>query len=356
MKGSHTTQRICPLKIRWEDFEEAYYHFQEHPINLQENIEQHGQDSTNTTNGNSLYPDRRQTLEESLTKFMVESAKRHEENSNIIKEIRASTDAAIRNQGASIKTLEIQIGQMSKVLQERGIEALVDLGASVSVMPFSTYSNLGLVSILQTLSNFSLKIYLGMSGRKDMVSRGSKGHRHPQVGNRNFFQDKLLYSAFDTAYGPDPIQRIADELDLEVEIDFTWSRGFGSVEPDRPSILFLSSNILVMVRRISIVALVESWPCCSIFSSRLIGCSELCVFASNLSSVYYLVEFLNFSPEVVGAWGYIAASPSDVQYFWILKDVLVGNGTFRCKCEQLEGKMEKARSIIDLEVNLWNMK
>ncbi|GJY16253.1 ribonuclease H-like domain-containing protein [Tanacetum coccineum] len=155
---------------------------------------------------------------------MAESAKRHEENSNIIKEIRASTDAAIRNQGASIKTLEIQIGQMSKVLQERGFgslpsstetnprdqvksistakadfseirrigrlqnfgcddwreaqdvkildtydhslpqkekdpgsftlpcfihnicfdKALVDLGASVSVMPFSTYTNLGL--------------------------------------------------------------------------------------------------------------------------------------------------------------------------------------------------------------------
>ncbi|GJZ20131.1 reverse transcriptase domain-containing protein [Tanacetum coccineum] len=33
-------------------------------------------------------------------------------------------DAAIRNQGASIKTLEIQIGQMSKVLQERGFRSL----------------------------------------------------------------------------------------------------------------------------------------------------------------------------------------------------------------------------------------
>ncbi|GJZ08848.1 hypothetical protein Tco_0543131 [Tanacetum coccineum] len=33
-------------------------------------------------------------------------------------------DAAIRNQGASIKTLEIQIGQMSKVLQERGFGSL----------------------------------------------------------------------------------------------------------------------------------------------------------------------------------------------------------------------------------------
>ncbi|GJZ22707.1 hypothetical protein Tco_0559746 [Tanacetum coccineum] len=50
--------------------------------------------------------------------------KRHEENSNIIKEIRASTDAAIQNQGASIKTLELQIGQVSKVLQERGFGSL----------------------------------------------------------------------------------------------------------------------------------------------------------------------------------------------------------------------------------------
>ncbi|GJW35190.1 putative reverse transcriptase domain-containing protein [Tanacetum coccineum] len=55
---------------------------------------------------------------------MTKSAKRHEENSNIIKEIRASIDAAIRNQGASIKTLEIQIRQMSKVLQERGFGSL----------------------------------------------------------------------------------------------------------------------------------------------------------------------------------------------------------------------------------------
>ncbi|GJR45249.1 retrovirus-related pol polyprotein from transposon TNT 1-94 [Tanacetum coccineum] len=71
-------------------------------------------------------------MEESLRKFMSKSAKRHEENSNLIKEIRASTNAAIRNQGASIKTLEIQIGQMSKVLQERGFGSL----------PSSTETNL----------------------------------------------------------------------------------------------------------------------------------------------------------------------------------------------------------------------
>ncbi|GJU74932.1 hypothetical protein Tco_1266337 [Tanacetum coccineum] len=63
-------------------------------------------------------------MEDTLSKFMSESTKRHEENSNLIKEIRASTDAAIRNQGASIKTLEIQIGKMSKVLQERGFGSL----------------------------------------------------------------------------------------------------------------------------------------------------------------------------------------------------------------------------------------
>ncbi|GJS08445.1 hypothetical protein Tco_0365241 [Tanacetum coccineum] len=71
-------------------------------------------------------------MEDTLSKFMSESAKRHEENSNLIKEIQAMTDAAIRNQGASIKTLEIQIGQMSKVLQERGFGSL----------PSSTETNL----------------------------------------------------------------------------------------------------------------------------------------------------------------------------------------------------------------------
>ncbi|GJT31615.1 hypothetical protein Tco_0922034 [Tanacetum coccineum] len=75
-------------------------------------------------NANPSYQEQRQSMEDTLSKFMTESAKRHKENSNLIKEIRASTDAAIRNQGASIKTLEIQIGQMSKVLRERGFGSL----------------------------------------------------------------------------------------------------------------------------------------------------------------------------------------------------------------------------------------
>ncbi|GJR48597.1 retrovirus-related pol polyprotein from transposon TNT 1-94 [Tanacetum coccineum] len=77
-KGSHYT-KDCPLKEEGKTLEEAYY---------------------------------------------IQFAKRHEENSNIIKEIRASTDATIRNQGASLKTLEIQIGQMSKVLQKKGFRSL----------------------------------------------------------------------------------------------------------------------------------------------------------------------------------------------------------------------------------------
>ncbi|GJQ90591.1 ribonuclease H-like domain-containing protein [Tanacetum coccineum] len=77
------------------------------------------------SNANPSYQDRRQSMEDTLSKFMSESSKRHKENSNLIKEIRATINAAIRNQGASIKTLEIQIGQMSKVLQERGFGSLL---------------------------------------------------------------------------------------------------------------------------------------------------------------------------------------------------------------------------------------
>ncbi|GJS43138.1 hypothetical protein Tco_0568181 [Tanacetum coccineum] len=165
-------------------------------------------------NVNPSYQERRQCMEDTLSKFISELTKRHEENSNMVKEIRASTDAAIRNQRASIKTLEIQIGQMSKnrtlmyktrqmtipflshlngyyCEEKKGSygpqfseayseashinnsiprkekdpgsftlpyfinnvcfdNALVDLGASVSVMPLSTYLNLGLGKLAHT--------------------------------------------------------------------------------------------------------------------------------------------------------------------------------------------------------------
>ncbi|GJU85336.1 reverse transcriptase domain-containing protein [Tanacetum coccineum] len=59
------------------------------------------------------------TLEESLSMFMAEIGKRHDEHSNLIKELRASTDFALRNQKASIKTLEIEVRQMSIILHKK---------------------------------------------------------------------------------------------------------------------------------------------------------------------------------------------------------------------------------------------
>ncbi|GKF22509.1 hypothetical protein Tco_0074831, partial [Tanacetum coccineum] len=122
-KGPHYTKDY-PQKEEGKTLEEAYYTQFGAPYQLRGQYRAAWPGFYQRNNGNSSYLDRRPSLEESLTKFMAESAKRHEENSNIIKEIQASIDATIRNQGASIKTLEIQIGQMRKVLQERGFGSL----------------------------------------------------------------------------------------------------------------------------------------------------------------------------------------------------------------------------------------
>ncbi|GJZ99090.1 hypothetical protein Tco_0671641, partial [Tanacetum coccineum] len=121
-EGPHYT-KDCPQKEKGKTLEEAYYTQFGGPF------QGGGYRATflgyyQRNNVNPSYQERRQTMEETLSKFMSESAKRHKENSNLIKEIRATSDAAIRNQGASIKALEIQIGQMSKVLQERGFRSL----------------------------------------------------------------------------------------------------------------------------------------------------------------------------------------------------------------------------------------
>ncbi|GJT39748.1 hypothetical protein Tco_0939613 [Tanacetum coccineum] len=122
-KGPYYT-KIVHKRKKEKTLEEAYYTQFGAPYQSKGQYRAAGPGFYQRNNENSSYPDRRPSLEESLTKFMAESAKRHEENSNIIKEIRASTDVAIRNQGALIKTLDIQIGQTSKVLQERGFGSL----------------------------------------------------------------------------------------------------------------------------------------------------------------------------------------------------------------------------------------
>ncbi|GJT44464.1 mitochondrial proton/calcium exchanger protein-like protein isoform X1 [Tanacetum coccineum] len=210
-KGPHYT-KDCPLKEEGKTLEEAYYTQFGGPF-------QGGGYRATTlgfyqrNNTNPSYQEQRQSMEDTLSKFMGELAKRHEKNSNLIKEIRALIDASIRNQGASIKTLEIQIRQMSKnsTLLYKSIRtmipfpshldnhyyeekegnygpkfakayrashindtiprnekdlgsftlpcyinnvcfdnALVDLKASVSVMPLLTYLNLGLGELAYT--------------------------------------------------------------------------------------------------------------------------------------------------------------------------------------------------------------
>ncbi|GJW42367.1 hypothetical protein Tco_0071166 [Tanacetum coccineum] len=121
--GPHYT-KDCPLKGEGKTFEEAYYTRFRVPFPQGERYIATTPGFYQRDNANPSYQERRQTTEESLSKFMAESAKRHDENSNLIKEIQAAMDSAIRNQGASIKALEIQIREMSKVLQERGSGSL----------------------------------------------------------------------------------------------------------------------------------------------------------------------------------------------------------------------------------------
>nr|GEW62790.1 hypothetical protein [Tanacetum cinerariifolium] len=114
-KGPHYTKDYPQIK-EGKTLEEAYY------TQFDVSFPQGGQyraglqDSTKGAVETLRIKKRRQSMEESMSKFMAEFSKRHEENSNLIKEIRASTDAAIRNRDSSIKALEIQIVQMSKVL------------------------------------------------------------------------------------------------------------------------------------------------------------------------------------------------------------------------------------------------
>ncbi|GJU89198.1 hypothetical protein Tco_1301621 [Tanacetum coccineum] len=85
-KGPHYT-KDCPQKEEGKILEESFYTQFGAPYQPGGQYRAAGQGFYQRNNGNSSYPDRRPIQEESLTKFMAESAKRHKENSNIIKEI-----------------------------------------------------------------------------------------------------------------------------------------------------------------------------------------------------------------------------------------------------------------------------
>ena len=70
-------------------------------------------------NGNPSFQERRQSLEETVSKFINEQNRRRDDTNKNIDDVRASTEASLRNMSASIKALEIQIGQLSKIVHDR---------------------------------------------------------------------------------------------------------------------------------------------------------------------------------------------------------------------------------------------
>nr|GEU89103.1 hypothetical protein [Tanacetum cinerariifolium] len=135
-KGPHYT-KDCPLKEEAKKLEEAYY------TQFGAPFQEGGYRATSLgfyqrNNMNPSYKERRQSMEETL-------------------------NVSIRNQGASIKTFEIQIGKISKVLQERGFGSL---SSSTKTNPRDHVK-----SILTTVEADSYPIHR-MRSSQDAVSTG----------------------------------------------------------------------------------------------------------------------------------------------------------------------------------------
>ncbi|GJT50288.1 hypothetical protein Tco_0976445 [Tanacetum coccineum] len=84
-KGPYYT-KDCPLKEEGKTLEEAYYTQFSRPFQGG-GYRAAALGFYQRNNANPSYQEQRQSMEETLSKFMSESAKRHDENSNMIKEI-----------------------------------------------------------------------------------------------------------------------------------------------------------------------------------------------------------------------------------------------------------------------------
>ncbi|GKC00160.1 uncharacterized mitochondrial protein-like protein [Tanacetum coccineum] len=84
--GPHYS-KDCPLKEEGKTLEEAYYTQFGVPFPNAGRYTTVALGFYQRDNGNPSYQKRRQTMEESLSKFMEESAKRHDKNSSLIMEI-----------------------------------------------------------------------------------------------------------------------------------------------------------------------------------------------------------------------------------------------------------------------------
>ncbi|GKE90526.1 hypothetical protein Tco_1568001, partial [Tanacetum coccineum] len=97
---------------------------------------------------------------------MSKEANRHEENSNLIKEIRGSTNAAIRKQGASIKTLKIQIAN------EQGLGKLAHTNLTVELADKTVKCPKGIAkNVLVGIDHFCLPPVLRLMVTKKITLR-----------------------------------------------------------------------------------------------------------------------------------------------------------------------------------------
>ena len=101
-----TTPKIVLKRMKVRPLKKHTTHNLYNHSNLQGGFREAAPGYYQRNNFNQNYQERRQTLDDTLKQIMADAAKRHEENSTMIKEIRASTDTITRNQGASIKALE----------------------------------------------------------------------------------------------------------------------------------------------------------------------------------------------------------------------------------------------------------
>ncbi|GKE66206.1 ribonuclease H-like domain, reverse transcriptase, RNA-dependent DNA polymerase [Tanacetum coccineum] len=172
-------------------------------------------------------------MEESLSKFMNESAKIHEENSNLIKEIRAFIDTAIRNQGTSIKALEIQIRQMSKMKLIRPRYVVLDI-PDTPYLP-NTTGSYG----LQDLDAYSVRTILhGDSLPKKEKDPRNRTVKHPKGIAKNILIgiDKFVF----------PIDFIILDMPEDVNVPLILGRPFLSTAHAKIDVF--KRNITLRVR------------------------------------------------------------------------------------------------------------
>ncbi|GJU18447.1 hypothetical protein Tco_1146413 [Tanacetum coccineum] len=76
-----------------------------------------------------------------------------------------------------------------------------------------------------------LQIAASLRGGSNMVLRSPQTEGRQSSLGKDYFRNNMhLFCVPDMTYGPYPIRCIPKKLDLAIEIDLTWSRGFVSIE------------------------------------------------------------------------------------------------------------------------------